>query len=144
MTVMGVRCEEKDYGFKESTTFRNVHCVGRWVQHNILGLDHITSFNKPVLEIIHSLMTRQHTVYLNTVLWQHMIGNFQHTRGAKYSHPVLVTRLCRYFLPDEVFSSYDRVYIFTERITSAYNSCLHAVWTPTVLTEDVPAETSSK
>ena len=26
---------------------------------------------------------------------------------------------------------------------SAYNSCLHAVWTPTILTEDVPAETSS-
>jgi len=68
MTVMGVRCEEKDLGLKVSTTFRNVHCVGRWVQRNILGLDHTTSFNRPVLQIVHSLMTKQHTVCLNTVI----------------------------------------------------------------------------
>ena len=35
MTIMGVRCEEKDHGLKASTIFRNVHCVGRWVRHNI-------------------------------------------------------------------------------------------------------------
>ena len=29
-----------------------------------------------------------------------------------------------------------------ERITSAYNSCLHAAWTPTVQPEDIPAESS--
>ena len=94
MTVMGVRCEEKDHGLKASTTFRNVHCVGRWVQRNILGLDHTTSFNRSVLLIIHNLMTRQHRACLNTVLLQHMVANFQRTRGAKYSHPILVTRLC--------------------------------------------------
>jgi len=27
---------------------------------------------------------------------------------------------------------------------SAYNSCLHVVWTPTVMIEDVPAESSLK
>jgi len=70
-----------------------------------------------------------------------MIANFQRTQDAKYPHPVIVTRLCRHFLPDEVFSLYDWVYIFTERMTSTYNSCLHAVWAPSVLTEDVPAET---
>ena len=31
-----------------------------------------------------------------------------------------------------------------ERITSAYNSCLHSIWTPTVQLEDVPAESSSE
>ena len=39
---------------------------------------------------------------------------------------------------------YDMVYVSTECITSTYNSCLHAVWTPTVLTEDVLVETSSE
>jgi len=29
MTVMGVRCEEKDRRLKVSTIFHNVHCVGR-------------------------------------------------------------------------------------------------------------------
>ena len=31
-----------------------------------------------------------------------------------------------------------------ERITSVYNSCLHSVWIPTVLPEDVPADSSSE
>jgi len=31
MSIMGVRCLEKDRRLKVSTTFRNVHCVGRWV-----------------------------------------------------------------------------------------------------------------
>jgi len=48
MTIMGARCTEQDRGLKASTTFRNVHCVGRWIQRNILGLDH-TTFNRPVL-----------------------------------------------------------------------------------------------
>ena len=43
MTVMGACCTEQDRGLKASTTFRNVHCVGRWIQRNILGLDHTTS-----------------------------------------------------------------------------------------------------
>ena len=57
MTIMGARCTEQDRGLKTSTTFRNVHCVGRWIQRNILGLDHTTSFNRPVLQLIHDLMT---------------------------------------------------------------------------------------
>ena len=73
-----------------------------------------------------------------------MIANFQRTRDVKYSHPILVSRLCRHFLLDEVFSSYDQVHISTKRITSAYNNYLHVVWTPTIMTEDVPAETSSE
>ena len=56
--------------------------------------------------------------------------------------PILVTRLCRNFLPAETFAAYDRVFISPERITSAYNSYLHALWTPTDLGEDVPAESS--
>jgi len=60
MTDMGVRCEEKDCGLKASTIFCNVHCV---------GINHTTSFNRLMLQIIHSLMTRQHTVCLNAVLW---------------------------------------------------------------------------
>jgi len=144
MTVMRVRCEEKDCGLKASTIFRNVHCVGRWVQRNIIGLNHIMTFNRPVLQTIHSLMTRQHTVCLNTIIWQHILANFQHTRGAKYSHSILVTHICRHFLPDEVFSAYDWVHISIERLTSAYSSYLHAVWSPTGMTKDVPAEFSSE
>jgi len=49
MIMMGARCTEQDRGLKASTTFRNIHCVGRWIQRNILGLDHTTSFNRPVL-----------------------------------------------------------------------------------------------
>ena len=73
-----------------------------------------------------------------------MITNSQCTKGAKYSHLALVTRLCRNFLPDEVFSAYDRVFVGPERITSAYNSCLHAIWTLAVQPENIPAESSSE
>jgi len=73
-----------------------------------------------------------------------LITNSTHTKGAKYSHPILVTRLCKNFLPDEVFSSYDRVFIAPEWITGAYNSCLHAVWIPSVQPEDILAESSSE
>ena len=52
MTVMGAHCTEQDRGLKASMIFRNIHCVGRWIQHNILGLDYTTSFNRPVLQII--------------------------------------------------------------------------------------------
>ena len=31
MTIMGARCTEQDRGLKASSTFRNVHCVGRWI-----------------------------------------------------------------------------------------------------------------
>jgi len=65
-------------------------------------------------------------------------------RGAKYSLPILVTRLCRNFLPDEVFAEYDQVLVTTEHITSAYNSYLHSIWTPAVQVEDVLAESSSE
>ena len=89
-------------------------------------------------------MTRQHNVCLNTMLLQQLIANSQRTRGAKYSLPVLVTRLCRNFLPDAEFFEYNRVLITPECISSAYNSNLHSIWTPTVQLEDVPAESSLK
>jgi len=127
-----------------STIFRNVHCVGWWIQCNTLAL--ITphpstdrcckSFTVLCLDSIRSI--------LNTIILQHLISNSQHTRGVKYSHPVLVTRMCRNFLPDEEFLAYDRVFVASERITSAYNSCLHSVWTPTFILEDVPAYFSSE
>ena len=75
MTVMGARCTEQDRGLKDSTTFRNIHCVGRWIQRNILGLDHTTSFNRPVLQIVHNLMTRQHTICINTTIFHGIITN---------------------------------------------------------------------
>ena len=126
---MGARCTEQDWGLKASTMFRNIHCVGRRIQRNILGLNHTTSFNRLVLQIIHDLMTRQHTVCINTTIFHIIITNSTHKRGAKYSHPVLITRLCRNFLPDAVFDSYNIVFVAPERATSAYNSCLHVVWT---------------
>ena len=97
-----------------------------------------------MLQIIHDLMTRQHTVCINTTIFNCLITNSTRTRGAKYSHPVLVTRLCKNFLPDNVFDFYDRVFVATERLTSAYNSCLHAVLTPSVQPEDAQAESSSE
>ena len=105
MTVIGARCMEQDRGLKASTIFRNVYCVSRWIQRNILGLNHTTSFNSPVLQIIHDLMTRQHTICINKIIFHSIITNSSRTRGAKYSHPVLITRLCRTFLPDAVFDS---------------------------------------
>ena len=45
-------------------------------------------------------------------------------------------------LPDVEFSEYDRVLVTPERISSAYNSCLHSIWTLTVQFEDVPTESS--
>ena len=50
--------------------------------------------------------------------------------------------MCRAFLSDEKFSSFDMEYVAPERIIGAYNNCLHSVWTPTVLPEDVPIESS--
>ena len=88
MPIMGVRCTEQDRGLKANTTFRNVHCVGRWIQRNILGLEHATSFNRPVLQIIHDLMTRKHTVCLNKAIFHAILTNSSRTRGAKHSHPI--------------------------------------------------------
>ena len=109
-----------------------------------MGIDYTTSFSRPVLHIIHSLMMRQNIVCLNTILLKQLIANSQRTRGAKYSLPILVTRLCKNFLSDENFSEYDRVLVIPKYITSTYNSCLHLIWTPTVQPEDVPAESSSE
>ena len=36
------------------------------------------------------------------------------------------------------------MFIAQERATSAYNSCLHAVWTPSVQSKDAPVESSSE
>ena len=58
MTLIGARCTEQDRDLWASTTFRNIHCVGCWIQRNILGIDHTTSFNIPTLQIIHCLVTR--------------------------------------------------------------------------------------
>ena len=88
-------------------------------------------------------MTRQHTVCINTIIFNYLITNSTRTRGAKNSYPILVTRLCKNFLPD-VFDSYDRVFFAAERATSAYDSCLHAVWTLSVQLEDAQAESSSE
>jgi len=99
MTLMGVRCTELDHGVRANTTFCNIHCVGRWIQQNILGIDHTTFFYRPALQIIHSLMTRQYTICVDTMFLQQLIANSQRTRGVKYSLPFLITRLCRNFLP---------------------------------------------
>jgi len=144
MPIMGVRCTEQDRGLKAQSTFRNVHCIGRWLQRNIFGLDHTTTFNRPVLQIIHDLMTHRHTVCLNRAIFHAILDNSSRTRGAKYSHPVLITRLCRNFLPDAVFDSFDRVYVVAEKPTSAYTGCLHALWTPRAQPEDIPVESSSE
>ena len=63
-------------------------------------------------------------------------------REAKYSLPIIVTHLCRNFLPDEAFAEYDQVLVTTERITSSDNSYPHSIWTPAIQVEDVPAESS--
>ena len=88
-------------------------------------------------------MTRQHTVCINTTIFKCLITNSMRTRGARYSHPVLVTHLCKNFLSDNVFDSYDRVFVAPEQATSAYNSYLRAVWTPSVQPEDAQAVSSS-
>jgi len=98
-------------GLQASTTFHNIHCIGWWIQRNILGIDHTTSFNRLALQIFHGLMTRQNTVCLNTILLQQLLANSQHTRGVKYSLPILVTRVCRNFLLDKDFSEYDQVLV---------------------------------
>ena len=124
MLMRVVRCIEVDHDLKASNTFCNVHCVGCWTQRNILGLDHTTSFKRPVPQIIHSLMTRQHTVCLNTVIFQQLIANSQCTRAVKYSLPILITHLCRNFSLDEVFLGYDRVFVSPERIVSVIAVCI--------------------
>ena len=43
-----------------------------------------------------------------------------------------------------VVDSYDKVFVAIERATSAYNSCFHEVWTPSVQPEDAPTESSSE
>jgi len=80
-------------------------------------------------------MTTQHYVCVNTMLLQQLIINSQRTRGAKYSLPVLMTRLYRNFLPDMEFIAYDRVLVTPKHIISACNSFLHSTWTPTVQLE---------
>ena len=55
-----------------------------------------------------------------------------------------MTHLCINFLPDEAFAEYDQVLVTFERITSAYNGCLHSIWTSAVQVEDVPTESSSE
>ena len=42
------------------------------------------------------------------------------------------------------FFEYDRVPVTHERITSAYNSYLPSIWTPTVQLKNIPAESSSE
>jgi len=144
LTIMGVRCTTQDRGLKAQSTFRNIHCVGRWIQRNILGLDHTSSFNRPVLQIIHDLMTQNHTVCLNRTIFRAIIENSSRTRGAKFSHSILITRLCQNFMSDAIFSTFARVTITLERPTSSYNSCLQALWTPSALHENVPVESSSE
>ena len=82
-TIMGARCTEQDHGIKVSMTFSNVYCVGRWIQRNILGLDHTTAFNRLVLQVIHDLMTKQHMICLNTIILRYLITNSTRTKGAK-------------------------------------------------------------
>ena len=89
LPLMGIRCTEMDRGLRASTTFRKVHGLGCGIQRNILGIDHTTSFNRPVLHIIHRMMTRQKNIFLNSVLLQQIIANLQHTCGSKFSLPVL-------------------------------------------------------
>ena len=144
LTIMGVRCTTQDRGLKAQSTFRNIHCVGRWIQRNILGLDHTTTFNRPVLQIIHDLMTQHHTVCLNRTIFRSIIENSSRTRGPKFSHAVLITRLCQRFMSDAIFSTFARVTITLERPTSAYSSCLQALWTPSVMPENVLVESSSE
>ena len=55
-----------------------------------------------------------------------------------------MTLLCKNFLPYDVFDSYDRVFVAPKWATNTYNSCLHAVWTPSVQPEDSQAESSSE
>ena len=88
-------------------------------------------------------MIRQHTVCINTTIIHCLITNSSRTRGAKYSHPKLVTLLCKN-LPDTVFDAYDRIFVAPERATSVYNSCLHAIWTPSLQPKDAQAESSSE
>ena len=89
LPLMGIRCTEMDRGLYANTTFRSVHGLGCWIQRSILGIDHTTSFNIPVLHIIHKMMARQKNIFLNTVSLQQIIANSQHTCGSKFSLPVL-------------------------------------------------------
>ena len=51
---------------------------------------------------------------------------------------------CFYYPSVQKFSAYDRFFVTPEMITSAYNSCLHSIWTPTIIPEDIPADSSSE
>ena len=143
MSLMGARCAELDRGLKTSTTFRNIYCVGRWIQWNILCIDHTTSFNRLVLQNIHNLMTRQHR-----------LCEYNHFTTGDSQFPT--HKGCKTFLTDisdpsgqnlsagpGIFWLWQSI-CSPERTTSAYNRCFYSIWTSAVQTEDVPAETSEE
>jgi len=89
-------------------------------------------------------MTHNHTVCLNRAIFRAILEHSSRTRGPKHSHSILITRLCKQFISDAVFNTFDRVPVTVERPTSSYNGCLHALWTPSAQPENVPVESSSE
>jgi len=70
MFLMGYHCKSSEGGgISAKTVYHNVYALGRWLDQNVLGVSHVSSFYNQALHIVHMKMTRdRHFCMCQTLL----------------------------------------------------------------------------
>ena len=114
------------------------------VNHNVLGVSHVSSFYNQVLHIVYILMTKEKDFCMRYILLD-TIANTENKRKTFMPLPILVTQICKEWMLEDEFNHdrKDKISIQAETISSSYNASVQIDWVPFILQEHVPVASSS-
>ena len=75
MSIKGDQCRSSQGGgISAKTVYRNVYVVCRWLNQNVFGVSHISSFYNQALHIVHMMMTGDKHFCMRRQLLDTIIG----------------------------------------------------------------------
>ena len=131
-------------GVSAKTVYRNVYALCRWLNHNVLGVSHVSSFYNQVLHIVYILMTKKKDFCMCYTL----LDTFASAKDKQKTFmplPILFTQIFKEWMLEDEFNYVikDKISIQAETISSSYNASVQIDLVPSMLQEHVPVASSS-
>ena len=121
---MGEHCKIPQRGdISDKTVYKYVYALCRWLNRNVLGVSHVSSFYNQVLHIVYILMTKEKDFLICYTLLD-TIASAKDKRKTFMSLPILVTQIYKEWILENEFNhaKKDKISIQAETISSSYNA----------------------
>ena len=120
---MGEHCKvPRAGGIRAKTVYRNVYALCKWLNRNVLGVSHVSSFYNQVLYIAYILMTKKKDFCMCCTLLDTITS--AKDKRKTFISLLLVTQICKEWMLEDEFNHAikNKSSIQAETISSSYNT----------------------